>query len=165
MFMKEYRTHGVRRPGLVLFALLLSVLAAGDATFAPAFLSPLIAVMLLFAFEFSAAWLAPVALALGLAAELLLGRPHLGGLPVALATAGWLVLRGRDRLAPGHPLGYAAYGLVAGLAARGALLGFIKLAGFPLPEWQGGFFLMGAFFDFIATGLCYLAWSRANPLR
>jgi hypothetical protein len=155
----------LRRPGLILAALLLSDLAAGDATFAPAFLSPLLAVMLLCAFEFSAVWLAPAALALGLAAELLLGRPHLGGLPVALATAGWLVLRGRGRLVPGHPLGYAAYGLAAGLAARAALLLFIKLAGFPLPEWQSGFFLQGAFWDFTFTGLFYLVWPRPDPLK
>ena len=155
----------LRRPGLVLAALLLCYLAAGDAAFSAAFLSPLIAVMLLFAFEFSAAWLAPAALALGLAAELLLARPHLGALPVALATAGWLVLRGRDRLAPGHPLGYAAYGLAAGLAARAALLLFIKLAGFPLPGWQSGFFFLGAACDFTAAGLFYLAWPRQDPRR
>ena len=155
----------LRRPGLILVALLLSDLAADDATLAPAFLSPLLAIMLLYAFEFSTLWLAPAALMLGLTAELLLVRPHLGGLPVALATAGWLVLRGRGRLAPGHPLGYAAYGLAAGLAARVALLLFTRLAGFPLPDGESAFFLQGAVWDFTLTGLFYLAWPRPDPLR
>jgi len=155
----------LRRPGLVLAALLLSFLASGDAAFAPAFLSPLIAVMVLLAFDFSALWLAPAALALGLAAELLLARPHLGVLPVALATAGWVVLRGRARLAPGHALGYAAYGLACGLAARAVIPLFIRLAGLPPPDWQTGFFLWGAFYDFIATALLRMAWPRATPSR
>jgi hypothetical protein len=163
--MKRGALTRLRRPGWILAALLLSFLADGDATFAPAFLSPLIAVMVLLAFEFSALWLAPAALALGLAAELLLARPHLGVLPVALATAGWIVLRGRARLAPGHALGYAAYGLACGLAARAVIPLFIRLAGLPPPDWQTGFFLWGAVYDFAATALLRMVWPRPEPLR
>jgi hypothetical protein len=122
-------------------------------------LSPILAVCVCASLGTRARWLAPLAATLGGAGELLVGGPRPGAAILVLASAGWLALRLRARVAPDHPLICGLYGLAGGLLGRLLVPAYCRFAGLDpvvgAPFWWAGPLSDGAF-----TAALAVAWWR-----
>ena len=145
-----------RRMLLALAALALAVALAGRPAGVLEF-SPLIGLCVCAALEMRSRWLAPFAIAAGLTVDALVLTPRAGGAVMAAATALWLVLRVRRRVAPGGALGCALLGAAAGLFARAGVALFCRLAEVPFAPGPA-FYLAGPPVDGLCAGLIARFW-------